>query len=487
MNIVEPILFQARHQPEAPALCAQGDDVVSYARLCAQMNNIARRALSFGLKRGDIAALAIVNPLHHAALILGLNQVGIVPMTVGPNAPPAGLKVDAVIKNTAYGFAPQAKHLQFDFTWIMGEGAPIEGLNHPPSESDEICRIVMTSGSTGDAKAVALTHARAIMRVARYDFVTGSGLPRSSRVYLNIALGSALGYSFLAYVLGRGGTLFFRGASLEDTLRSFEMFGVEAMVATPATLTQLLAACERHPSIGVHFDTIVSGGSQLPKQLVERVWPRLCRNLVTVYGSTETGSAVTAPAPDIAGIPGAAGYPVPGVRVQIVDADDRLLPAGSEGIVRIASEYGVDRYVDDAAESAKVFRDGWFYPGDLASLTPDKLLILSGRQRDLLNIGGGKMAATAIEAELLSFPGVREAGVFSATSQRGLEEVWAAIVAAEDIDYEALRAHCRARMAPIFVPTHIVPVAALALNEMGKVDRDRLKQEVIAAAGVGSS
>jgi acyl-CoA synthetase (AMP-forming)/AMP-acid ligase II len=483
MNIVEPILFQARHQPEAPALCSQGDDLVSYARLRAQMNNIARRALSFGLKRGDIAALAIVNPLHHAALILGLNLVGIVPMTVGPNAPPPGLKVDAVIKNTTYGFAPQAKHLQFDFTWITGEGAPIEGLDHPPSEADEICRIVLTSGSTGDAKAIALTHARAGMRVARYDFVTGAGLPRSSRVYVNIALGSALGYSFLVYTLGRGGTVFFRGASLEDTLRAFEMFRVDAMVATPATLAQMLAACEKYPSIGVHFDTIVSGGSHLPRPLVQRLWPRLCRNLVTVYGSNETGSAVTAPAPDIAGFPGAAGYPVPGVRVQIVDDNDCPLPAGSEGIVRLASEYGVDRYIDDAADSAKVFRDGWFYPGDLGSLTPDKLLILSGRQRDLLNIGGGKMAATAIEAALLSFPGVREAGVFSATSRLGVEEVWAAIVATEEIDGEALRAHCRALMAPIFVPAHIVPVAAFALNDMGKVDRARLKQEVMAAAG----
>jgi acyl-coenzyme A synthetase/AMP-(fatty) acid ligase len=353
MNIVEPILFQARYRPEAPALCAQGDDVVSYGRLRAQMNNIARRALSFGLKRGDIAALAIVSPLHHTALILGLTLVGIIPMTVGPNAPPPGLKVDAVIKNTDYGFAPQAKHLTFDFTWIMGDGAPIEGLDHPPSEADEICRIVMTSGSTGDAKAVALTHARAIMRVARYDFVTGSGLPRSSRVYLNLALGSALGYSFLLYMLGRGGTVFFRGATLEDTLRSFEMFEVGAMVATPATLVQLLAACEKYPAIGVHFDTIVCGGSHLPKPLVDRVWPRLCRNLVTVYGATETGSAVTAPAPDISGIPGAAGYPVPGVRVEIVDADDKPVPAGSEGIVRIASEYGVDRYIDDAADPPK--------------------------------------------------------------------------------------------------------------------------------------
>jgi acyl-CoA synthetase (AMP-forming)/AMP-acid ligase II len=482
MNIVEPILFQARHQPEVPALCAQGDDVVSYARLCAQMNNIGRRARSFGLKRGDIAALAIVNPLHHAALILGLSQIGVISMTVGPNAPPPGLKVDAVIKNTAYGFAPQAKHLTFDFTWIMGEGRPIEDLLHPPSEADEICRIIMTSGSTGAAKAVALTHKTALTRNARFDFLAGRGLARSSRLYLNIALGAALGYNFLAYVLGRGGTVFFRGASMEDTLRSFEMFRVEAMVATPATLAQLCDACERFAGIDVHFDTIVTAGSHLPKPLVQRAWPKLCRNLVTAYGSTEMAYAASAPAPDIADIPDAVGYLAPGARVEIVDDSDQQVPCGAEGIVRIASECGVDRYIDDPGESAKVFRQGWFYPGDLGSLTAEKLLIISGRQRDLLNVGGAKMAATAIEAVLLSVPGVREAGVFSATSPTGVEQVWAAIVATEPFDHDALRDYCRARMPPVLVPAHIVPVAVLALNEMGKVDRARLKQEVMAAA-----
>jgi acyl-CoA synthetase (AMP-forming)/AMP-acid ligase II len=482
MNIVEPILFQAKYQPEAPALCAQGDDIVSYAQLRTQMNNIARRAMSFGLKPGNIVALAIVNPLHHTAVILGLTQIGIIPMTVGPNAPPPRLKVDAVIKNTAYSFAPEAKHLQFDFTWMMGDGAPIEGSRDFRSDGDDICRIIMTSGTTGDPKAVALSHKVAIERIARFDFLTGHGLPRSSRVYLNMALGSARGYYSLTYVLGRGGTLFFRGESLENTLRSFEVFRVETMMATPRTLAQLLDACDRFPGFEVHFDTIISGGSQLPRPLLDRVWPKLCRNLVTVYGATETALAATAPAQRIADIPGAVGYVAPGARVEIVDQADNPVPDGTEGIVRVASECGVDRYIDDPEESAKVFRDGWFYPGDLGSLTPDRLLIISGRQRDLLNIGGGKMAATKIEAALVSHRGVSEAGVFSATNRLGVEEVWAAIVCAENVDSDSLRAHCRARMPPIFVPVHIVPVDALVVNEMGKIDRARLKENVMAAA-----
>jgi hypothetical protein len=71
MNIIEPILFQARYQPGAPALCVLGKQVISYAMLRAQMNNVARRAIACGLKRGSIAALSTDDPLLEAALILG--------------------------------------------------------------------------------------------------------------------------------------------------------------------------------------------------------------------------------------------------------------------------------------------------------------------------------------------------------------------------------------------------------------------------------
>ncbi len=172
----------------------------------------------------------------------------------------------------------------------------------------------------------------------------------------------------------------------------------------------------------------------------------------------------------------------PGVRIEIVDEMDRAVPAGIEGIVRVSSEFGINRYIDDPIESALVFRDGWFYPGDLGSLTGDNLLVISGRQNDVLNAGGGKMAAEKVEAALLSYKGVREAAVFMATSKAGVEEVWAAIVCNEKVDAEGLRAHCRPLMPWVFVPTHIVPLARLPINATGKVDRKRLKDDVLGAA-----
>jgi acyl-CoA synthetase (AMP-forming)/AMP-acid ligase II len=311
MNIVEPILFHAQLQPEAPALCAQGIDVVSYRQLAAQMNAIARRAQSLGLRRGSVAALSFEEPLLHAVVILGLTQVGIATVSVSGHPPSAGLKIDAVISSKPYPFAPEARHLIFDASWMMLSRSVCDISPLGAAASDEVCRIILTSGTTGDSKAVALTHRVALARNARFEFAFGNRFPTLSRLYMNMGLAAALGYQFLTYILGRGGTVFFPGDSIQNTLRSFEIFRVQAMLATPATLSQLLALCDQNPEIDIHLDTILSSGSLLPRSLSQRVRPRLCSHLITGYGSTETAMSATASAHRIADIEGAAGYVTP--------------------------------------------------------------------------------------------------------------------------------------------------------------------------------
>jgi acyl-CoA synthetase (AMP-forming)/AMP-acid ligase II len=480
MNIVEPILFQAKYHPEAPALGQQGVDIVSYARLAGQMDSIARRAVGGGLRPGAVVALSIDQPLWHSAAVLGLTYAGLVPVSVGMHRPPAGLKIDAVIHNTAYPFAPEARRMSFDPSWLMG--APVgPSPRAAPATGDEVCRIILTSGSTGDPKAVALTHRQAAARNTRLDHVTGNWLASCTRLFMQMGLAAALSYQYLVHMLSRGGTVFFAGETAEETLRAFEVFKIQAMIATPSTLAHLLGLCDRHPAIELRLDTIFSAGGQLAPALAERVRPRLCSQLITGYGSTETALSATAPAHRIASTPGAAGYVTPGSRIEIVDDADQAVPHGSEGIVRVTSEFLVDRYIDDPVETAKVFRDGWFYPGDIGSLTADNLLIISGRQNDVLNAGGGKFAAEKIEAALVSFKGVNNAAVFMETNKVGVDEVWAAIVSNEPVDPEALRAYCRARIPTVFVPAHVVALDALPVNTMGKVDRPRVKEIVLAA------
>jgi acyl-CoA synthetase (AMP-forming)/AMP-acid ligase II len=127
-------------------------------------------------------------------------------------------------------------------------------------------------------------------------------------------------------------------------------------------------------------------------------------------------------------------------------------------------------------ESTQAFRDGWFYPGDIGRLTQEKLLVIAGREKTIVNIGGDKLNPELVEEVILSFAGVAQAGVFGVANEMGIEELWSLIVPRADFDERALRAHCAGNLLETFVPVRFIAVDSLPLNDMGKLERPRLPE-----------
>src|SRR5262249_18763578 len=146
----------------------------------------------------------------------------------------------------------------------------------------------------------------------------------------------------------------------------------------------------------------------------------------------------------IADTPRAVGFVTPGVTIQIVDQSGTILPPGQEGRVRIKSEYAVDGYFGNPEESSKVFRDGWFYPGDIGSLNSDGLLAVAGREQAVLNLGGDKISPEAVESVLAQFKGVTEAAALAMPNAEGNNEICAVLVTQGSIDEDMLRVQCEA-------------------------------------------
>src|SRR5260370_20314834 len=209
MNITDPILFQCRHQPDAAALCVPGRETVSYARLEKQINTLAPRSMALGLSRGNVFALSVADILVEATLILGLSRLGVVAISLHSRKLPIPLRVDAILSDAKYSYAADARQLPVDFSWVMGDGKPIQDPRPASRSFDDVCRIHLTSGTTGDAKAVAFTNRMLFERIARHEFLFGNRLPACSRIFLNVGLATAFGFRFLLHGLWRGGPLLF--------------------------------------------------------------------------------------------------------------------------------------------------------------------------------------------------------------------------------------------------------------------------------------
>jgi acyl-coenzyme A synthetase/AMP-(fatty) acid ligase len=405
-------------------------------------------------------------------------------LSVGDLRLPAGLRVHAVVAdaNALLANPFNLPVITADLTWTEGNDRPVEE-KFISRGGDDIARIVLTSGSTGVPKAIAVSHEMEMRRIERFVFVFANPFPECSKFFSDMGFGSGLSFRLLLYVLSRGGTFFFPGATAMDTLQTFNLYGVEGMLASPGGLSGVLKFYETNPAFHSGFKVIISAGSPLHKSLSERVRARLSSNLIFFYGTSETATVASAPAHMVAEIPGAVGHVMPGVSVEIVDAGQKLLPPGSEGVIRIRSATTVAGYFGDTEQAGTSFQDGYFRTGDLGYLTPDGVLVISGREKDVLNLGGEKIRPEMVEEVLAGFKAVAQVAVLAMPNNLGVDELWLLIVSSSPLDSRALRSYCEARLPPSCWPTQILTVDRLPRNENGKIERHRLRDVAMAAQG----
>jgi acyl-coenzyme A synthetase/AMP-(fatty) acid ligase len=480
MNIVDPILFQCRRQPPAAAMCVPGPGIglISYRRLEEFIHNVTRRLQALGLPERSIVAVSIGDVIFHTVVLLASIRLGMIPLSIRAGSASLPVKIDAMIADATHPLADAGRVILADLSWTEGDGRPPEPHLLPQTHEDDLCRLILTSGTSSTPKAVALSHKRFARSMDRLS-TFGNRIADCSRIYSDVPVSSQLGFRVLIYALSRGGTAFFPGENFASTLRVIEDYKVQCLVGSPGGFEILLRWFDTMPAYQSSVEVIYCGGDVLSRSLSNRLRSRICSHVIVAYGSTEGGVAAVAHAHEIADVPRAVGFVPPGVIVQIVDSSGTPLPPDQEGQVRLRSEYAADGYFGNPEESKKVFRDGWFYPGDLGILNDSGLLVITGREQNVLNLGGDKVSPETIELVLSQFPGVVEAAAAPLPNAYGNNEVCAVVVGREKLDEAALRAHCDARIARSFAPVKYIFTDSLPHNEMGKIDRRRL-QDMIA-------
>lgn len=480
MNIVEPILFQCKLSPMTTAICVPGSSLgsVSYETLEKLIHNVARNASAVGLRPGNVVGTLISDPITHVAVSLGLIHAGATTLSLRGPAPIAGITPDFVLTDSTARLADGITVLNIDQSWFEGAGAtePV-----PSSGSgNDICRIVLTSGSTGVAKGVAFSHRMIGTRIAHYTHSRGPLFAQCSSFFCDLGITSSPGFLYAMSLLSRGSTVFFLGPDPVDILQSIDLYRIQGMATSPYGLGEFLKFFEDDSTFDVTFDHIICQGAMLSLQLSQRARNRMCQNLFSSYGSTETTTIAFAPASVLERIPGAVGYVHPGVLVEAVGRSGAPLPPLQDGPLRIRTDFMADGYVGDPDLTREFFRDGFFYSGDVGHVTSDGILVITGREKTALNIGGDTVSPELVEGVISAYSQVREVGVFAANNDLGIAELTALVVAASPIDQAALRRHCAQRLPPSCVPVRIIAVHSLPRGGQGKLERARLPE--VAAA-----
>jgi acyl-coenzyme A synthetase/AMP-(fatty) acid ligase len=256
------------------------------------------------------------------------------------------------------------------------------------------------------------------------------------------------------------------------------LFRIDTVVASAHQVLALAAAKESEPDAPVDsVHAILIAGSKVGPEGVKRIRASLCRNVINEYASTEAGVAAVAPFEAIEAVPGAVGFATPWAEIEIVDEAGTPLPNGREGIVR----YRTQEFLDNIAPSeSEAPHNRWFYPGDMGHFTEEGILCISGRTTDIINIGGTKFSANRIEEIVASMPGVSETAACGVEDASGLEQLWVAVVPSGPVDIEGIKRRVREDKDAGIVPEEVFLVQALPRGELGKVQKAKLKETLLA-------
>jgi long-chain acyl-CoA synthetase len=272
-----------------------------------------------------------------------------------------------------------------------------------------------------------------------------------------------------------------------ELIRLIERERITAAFVVPAVLMLLLATPGIEKADLSSLDTIFYGASPIAEDVLVRCMDVIGCRFSQVYGMTETSGAIVRldhedhdPDGDRRHLLRAAGRPLPGVGIRIVDPDTGAdVPTGAVGEIWTRSAYNMLGYWEKPEETASTILDGgWLRTGDAGYLDDEGYLFLHDRIKDMIVSGAENIYPAEVENVLLGVPGVVDAAVIGVPDDTWGETVKAMIVRVpgEDVTAEAVIALCRDRLAHYKCPTSVDFVETLPRNPSGKILKRELRE-----------
>jgi fatty-acyl-CoA synthase len=509
------IRYAERQYPSRTAVVC-GEQRYTYTQFADRTRQLAGALLAAGVQRGDRVALLSTNCHRLLEAYYGVLEAHgvLLPLNIRLSSAELGYILNdsgATILFIEKQFLPLVEAFRKDLstvkTFVLLEGVPealwlakqnyedILAAARPHSADitsiDEyaVAELFYTSGTSANPKGVMLTHRNCYLLALQVSL--GLQIPNGNVELHTIPLFHANGWgvAHLLTLLG-GKHVMIQKFDPKEVFRLIETEGARTCSLVPIMATALVNCPERKNYDLSSLTRIIIGGAAASPTLIREVEQAFNVECVSGYGLTETcptlsvsvmktglnwegerrniGQAMT-------------GYPIPGVEMRVVDANDQDVPADGQSIGEIiARGDGVmEGYWGQPAATAEVMRGGWFHTGDMATLNEDGYFLIVDRKKDIIVSGGENISSLEIEKAMIAHPAVLEAGVIPVPDAKWGEVPKALIVLkpnarateSELIDF------CRTRISHYKCPRSVEFVNDLPKTATGKILKKDLRKK----------
>lgn len=362
---------------------------------------------------------------------------------------------------------------------LAGVLPPFQGRAPQAETTTDIAAIFLTSGTTGDAKAVPITHSNFIHNMdACLKVVTQVD---EEDVFLNAlpnfhSLGFvACGLLPLVYGLPQAVVPSFMPP--EGTLEAIRSAKVTIVPAVPLMISLLLGCVARGVSPPPSLSLIICGGDSFSTKLAQRAEQLLGVTVLEGYGLTETSPVLSVNPNKEEARKGTCGKVLPCFELEIRGRDGQVVAPGTEGNLWVRGKSVAGSYFRMPQMTAKRFVDGWFDTQDIVSLDEDGYLTVVSRVSDIIIVGGYNVYPGEVEAALSEHSDVAECAVVGVPRGVSGEVIKAFVVLKEgcSLSPRDLITFCRMRLAYYKIPRVVEFMPDLPRSSVGEVMKRELK------------
>ncbi|MCK1753960.1 malonyl-CoA synthase [Bradyrhizobium sp. 137] len=488
-------LFDGLSDPKRLAIETHDGAHISYGDLIARAGQMANVLVARGVKPGDRVAVQVEKSVANIVLYLATVRAGAVYLPLNTaytlneldyfigDAEPSLVVCDP---SKAEGLAPIAAKVKAVVETLGpdGRGSLTDAaakasseFTTVPRENGDLAAILYTSGTTGRSKGAMLTHdnlaSNSLSLVDYWRFTDKDALIHALPIYHTHGLFVATNVTLFA----RASMIFL--PKLDPDLIIKLMARATVLMGVPTFYTRLLQNPALSHETTKHMRLFISGSAPLLAE-THREWSaRTGHAVLERYGMTETNMNTSNPY-DGERVPGAVGFPLPGVSLRVTDPETgKELPRDEVGMIEVKGPNVFKGYWRMPEKTKAEFRpDGFFITGDLGKIDAKGYVHILGRGKDLVISGGFNVYPKEIESEIDAMPGVVESAVIGVPHADFGEGVTAVLVRqpGASIDEATVLKGLEGRLAKFKMPKRVFVVDELPRNTMGKVQKNILRE-----------
>jgi long-chain acyl-CoA synthetase len=487
------------------------DGQFTYQQLNERANRLANGLLGLGLKKGDRIAFMADNCRQYVEAYFGPAKAGLVlvPVNARFNANEVAYNLNhsesdvliyqdrfEEIVSRARPALTRVRHFIRIGDGKEGSRAYSELLRSSEPEEpdvplgqDDLAMIMYTSGATGEAKGVMMTHRGLVSAIDCQ--VHEVRIVREDINLLVMPMFHAGGYwPTLAHCFTGAKTIILSRFDEEKVLRTVERERITFLNLVPTTLRRILMRPDLKEYDLSSLRVIMYAGAPIPlHQLKEAMAFFGPHRFYTGLGATEastggmlaftTAEHALALDGSLADKLGSVGRDSTYVEVHIVDDHGNELPAGQIGEIVARADHISPGYWKMPEETASVFKEGWLCTGDLGYRDDDAYVFIVGRKKDIIISGGENISSLEVEETISQHPAVAETAVIGVPDELWGEAVKAVVALkpnGEGVDEQDIIRFCRDRLSAFKCPKSVDFLTEIPKNAAGKFAKGELRR-----------